>query len=634
MEEITVVRKNSYRSHHTSSDSPYLLQLRDIYVDLAALRSYCNLNRTGFYKIVKKYDKTMGESNLEEWMRTIDRQPFANNCEPIQLMEVVTSLVSRDKLIEWERFATEQQMKSGDEIFPSVHFVGLLMSLAVFIVSLSMPYLIPNDPAASRCFSLLLFVICLWITEAIPYFATALLIPILVTVMGVLKDPAVPSRLMTSEQAATFVLDHIFNHTTVLLLGGYTISTAFSRCQLELRVASILQNRLGGNPKLFILAVMFLGLFLSMWISNHTAPILCATIILPIVRDLPTESRFSKALLLGLAYACNFGGMMTPIASLQNVLAVSHLEQAGISVSFGRWICVSLPFCVICTILSWLMIIAMVKPDDLQSIPVIVYERNNVFTKRNIAVIALSLLTIILFAFFQTVRGTFGDIAIIALGENQWIQLKLNLKYLQFLSSSYLHFIASLNADCAVRVCLGFVTVMFGTGMLSEVDFNSLSWHTLFLVGGGNVLGKAIASSGLLGYLSDAITMGLPLNNIWLSFILILCFACGVATFVSHTVASLILMPIIASIGLTLEIPQALVIGSAFAGNILLMSFRSPTNLCRCIVSAAMGLPFSSFPNVNSLLIVDDFQKPYLNVQVSYYCYIAPKRLKRIFRSR
>lgn len=33
------------------------------------------------------------------------------------------------------------------------------------------------------------------------------------------------------------------------------------------------------------------------------------------------------------------------------------------------------------------------------------------------------------------------------------------------------------------------------------------------------------------------------------------------------------------------------------------------------IVSAAMALPFSSFPNVNSLLIVDDFQQPFLSVQ-------------------
>lgn len=36
-------------------------------------------------------------------------------------------------------------------------------------------------------------------------------------------------------------------------------------------------------------------------------------------------------------------------------------------------------------------------------------------------------------------------------------------------------------------------------------------------------------------------------------------------------------------------------------------------NVCYA-VSGAMALPFSSFPNVNSLLIVDDFQQPYLNV--------------------
>jgi hypothetical protein len=36
---------------------------------------------------------------------------------------------------------------------------------------------------------------------------------------------------------------------------------------------------------------------------------------------------------------------------------------------------------------------------------------------------------------------------------------------------------------------------MFGSGMLTDVDFNSLSWHTLFLVGGGNVLGKAVQAA-------------------------------------------------------------------------------------------------------------------------------------------
>jgi phosphate transporter len=291
LEEILNERKNTYRSHHTSSNTSYLLRLRDNYIDLKALINYSGLNRTAFYKIIKKYDKVFNEKNLDPWLVTVDKQAFCNVTEPNQLLEIVTGLVSRDKLLEWERFESERQNKSLDEIFPSVRLNGILISVGLFLITLCLPNVIASDPAASRCLSLLLFVIFMWITEAIPYFATALLIPILVTLMGVLKDPKDSSRLMNAEEASQFVMNSIFNHTTMLLLGGYTISTGFSRCQLELRVAAKLQKYCGSTPKLFILAVMFLGLFLSMWISNHTAPILCAAIILPIVRDLPTDSR-------------------------------------------------------------------------------------------------------------------------------------------------------------------------------------------------------------------------------------------------------------------------------------------------------------------------------------------------------
>lgn len=253
LETIQEERRNAYRNHHTSSsDSAYLLRLRDIYVDLAALRSYCDLNKTGFYKIIKKYDKVMQDSTLEGWLTTVERQSFATNTEPVMLMEAVTSLVSRDKLIEWERFATEQQSRASDDIFPSVRFPQLLFSFFLFALSLLAPrggLSLVSDPVASRCLSLLLLAVLLWITEALPYFATALLIPLLVVWMRVLKDPSTVDGLMTPANAATFVIDHLFNHTTLLLLGGYTISTAFARCQLELRVAAYLQRRFGSNPR-------------------------------------------------------------------------------------------------------------------------------------------------------------------------------------------------------------------------------------------------------------------------------------------------------------------------------------------------------------------------------------------------
>lgn len=111
-----------------------------------------------------------------------------------------------------------------------------------------------------------------------------------------------------------------------------------------------------------------------------------------------------------------------------------------------------------------------------------------------------------------------------------------------------------------------------------------------------------------------------------MALVIILLFCLAAATFVSHTVASLILMPVIATLGIDLGMPEVAVIGSAFAGNPRTNSinyrlrinkhilFPIFINFCLLTVSAAMALPFSSFPNVNSVLIVDDFQRPYLDV--------------------
>lgn len=72
----------------------------------------------------------------------------------------------------------------------------------------------------------------------------------------------------------------------------------------------------------------------------------------------------------------------------------------------------------------------MVDPSDITSIPVIVYERGDAFGRKNTTIMILSLITLILFALFQNFKYIFGDISIVS---------------------------------------LGFVFIMFGSGMLSEV---------------------------------------------------------------------------------------------------------------------------------------------------------------------
>ena len=91
----------------------------------------------------------------------------------------------------------------------------------------------------------------------------------------------------------------------------------------------------------------------------------------------------------------------------------------------------ALPFGLTCTLCAWALIILIVKPDDVDVIPLVVYERGSVFGRRNLLVMTSSLAAVCLFATSSLTKGSFGDISIIS---------------------------------------LSFCAFMFGTGILTEVE--------------------------------------------------------------------------------------------------------------------------------------------------------------------
>ena len=88
-----------------------------IFMSSWLLALFSELNKTGFYKIIKKYDKLIDEQPkaMKTWMPR--QAAFYRDNEPRVLMERITQLVSRDKLIEWEAFATEEATRKLDDVF-------------------------------------------------------------------------------------------------------------------------------------------------------------------------------------------------------------------------------------------------------------------------------------------------------------------------------------------------------------------------------------------------------------------------------------------------------------------------------------------------------------------------------------
>ncbi len=128
----------------------------------------------------------MNKSNLETWKDKIKLQPFVTSNEVSDLLDLVTNIVGRGKLLEWEIYAKEELHKTNDSIFPKVKFVSLGISVLFLLISLYFPITETRTPA-SNCFSLLIFAVSLWVSEALPYYTTALLICPLVVFMGVLR---------------------------------------------------------------------------------------------------------------------------------------------------------------------------------------------------------------------------------------------------------------------------------------------------------------------------------------------------------------------------------------------------------------------------------------------------------------
>ena len=66
--------------------------------------------------------------------------------------------------------------------------------------------IVSGHDVQQRCLAMLVFVTTLWVTEAVPYFATALLVPPLVVFLQILDDKTDPETLLTASTCRLFLV--------------------------------------------------------------------------------------------------------------------------------------------------------------------------------------------------------------------------------------------------------------------------------------------------------------------------------------------------------------------------------------------------------------------------------------------
>ncbi|KAJ6260322.1 hypothetical protein Dda_4547 [Drechslerella dactyloides] len=588
----------------------------NLYVSMVELKSFAQLNRTGFSKALKKFDKILNRNLREKYLSqsVASSYPFREQTsrdlgDGISRMEEVYADLATNGDIEaakkelrlylrehvvWERNTVWREMigierkaqaanvgamrtllgtdvpsegtrRQGDEselpektklrtplgtvMCPrwllSSNFFVLVIATAIFLALIWSPTF--KSPEQRGCFAILVFASILWATEVIPLFVTSLMIPFFGVVLRVCREDAKPHARLEAKAAAKYIFAAMWTPAIMLLLGGFTIAAALSKYHIAKLIATKVLSMAGTKPRTVLLTVMFVATVASMLISNVAAPVLCYSLIRPMLRNLPAESNMSKSLILGIALASNVGGMVSPIASPQNIIALQNMKPEP---SWGEWFVVSLPVSVLSILAIWLILLITFQPGRGTNI-VPIRPMKDPFTGVQWFISIVTVATIVLWCLANSLENEFGDMGVVAIIP---------------------------------------IVMFFGTGILTKEDFNNFLWTIIILAAGGLALGKVVTSSGLLHTIVKDIhhvTHNMGLYGVMLTFAgLILVFA----TFISHMVAALIILPIVAQIGVQMEDPhpRLLVMASAL--------------MC----SAAMGLPTSGFPNMTAIMMEDD----------------------------
>jgi len=140
------------------------------------------------------------------------------------------------------------------------------------------------------------------------------------------------------------------------------------------------------------------------------------------------------------------------------------------------------------------------------------------------------------------------------------------------------------------------VVAFFGTGVLKKADFESFLWTVVFLAMGGIALGRAVVSSGLIDSFDVEIRSLISGLGLYQIVLVLSAIVLVVSTFISHTIASVLLVPIAAEVGARLSDPHP---------RLLIM-------LTALLCSTGMGMPVSGFPNQTAANQEDEVGKRYL----------------------
>jgi sodium-dependent dicarboxylate transporter 2/3/5 len=248
---------------------------------------------------------------------------------------------------------------------------GLILAATVLVVALMLPTPAGLPVAGHRMLAILSFAVIIWMTEAVDYAVSAILIAALMAfLLGFAPSVANLAVPMGTGAALTLAFSGFANTALVLVASALFLAAAMTATGLDRRIALNILARAGTETRNVVIGTILVGFVIAFLVPSTTARVACLVpITLGIIAAFGVNRKgaFASMLMITTVQTASIWNVGIKTAAAQNMVAIGFIEKAfGRTITWLEWLVAAAPFGVLMSIALYFVMTRMMPPEITQ----------------------------------------------------------------------------------------------------------------------------------------------------------------------------------------------------------------------------------------------------------------------------
>ena len=245
---------------------------------------------------------------------------------------------------------------------------GLLFAVAVLLLVLVLPTPEGLPVAGQRVLAVFGFAVIVWVSEALDYAVSAVVIAALLAfLLGLSPDPANPHALLGTVQGLTIAVSGFGNTALTLVAAALFLATAMTITGLDRRIALGILSLVGVRTSRVVIGGILVTIVLSFLVPSATARAAAVVpIMLGIVLAFGAEkrSRLAALVMLTTVQAVSVWNVGVKTAAAQNMVAIGFVQKMlHQDITWLQWLVAAAPFSIAMSVGLYFVMMWMLPPE-------------------------------------------------------------------------------------------------------------------------------------------------------------------------------------------------------------------------------------------------------------------------------